>query len=664
MFYRGRSCAHITGYAIILIVYLLSAAACYAAQKQPWQLVKIRTMPNRGIARWQTKIGVTPVSYNLKINESSVDVRSTQIINGKNYQYGHRITFFTPPRSLQPGMKLDFPIRVQSTAETKKYSGPSIITWLTSKNLRIESGHVKNQLTSMYLRQREVNRSDLKATITVGPWLKSEAIELTMNFKGGGFDKAARASITWVYARPRPGEENSPPQGNVFPKKVRALPSQGAPPFNETREYAAFQGLLDPAISIADWDRLLNYRIDELVNAAFYYPGVHNFLEVPNEQHRWLIETYRQVGYYFRDLLNRPGPKRESEIFWHLWLSGDPGKQALEGSENYPYAAVTKKTMWDLYRRILASGGDQLEPADVMRLALDSTGGNYPLAVLTAHNLLKTITERGRFVIITANDARRQNKRLYNRKFDSFRRDLGQYGPFVKRLASLRRDPNRVRDKMGPWYHLFAVLTASGVASPGSSEVAAFGEHLMKAASFFDNEGGFNREKATIDTRFAYAAANRLSELSRNYRYIERFDTFRMVKPYGWTVREDSASGGTVFTSPVSVGSSTPLSMTILVTLEPDADYFFEMLFSDIERSNPSLRLLAQGNRVLNKLNARWRKYAAANQSIYFTYTSRPYRDSRAGRVQVILVSIAGSKEAYHAYGSWATGLLRTIQFP
>jgi hypothetical protein len=55
----------------------------------------------------------------------------------------------------------------------------------------------------------------------------------------------------------------------------------------------------------------------------------------------------------------------------------------VDGTEQASYESA-------LADRMIESPGG-LMPADVMRMALDVTGGDYPLATLTAHNLLKEL---------------------------------------------------------------------------------------------------------------------------------------------------------------------------------------------------------------------------------------------------------------------------------
>lgn len=68
-------------------------------------------------------------------------------------------------------------------------------------------------------------------------------------------------------------------------------------------------------------------------------------------------------------------------------------------------------------------------------------------------------------------------------------------------LRNLRADPHKIPDKMGPWYHIFALFTIDAL-SNGQSLMALYGEHWAKYFKAFSKEGGYNKEKETIDYAF------------------------------------------------------------------------------------------------------------------------------------------------------------------
>ena len=129
----------------------------------------------------------------------------------------------------------------------------------------------------------------------------------------------------------------------------------------------------------------------------------------------------------------------------------------------------------------------------MLKLALEVTHGSYPLAVLTAHNLLKDIAIEGRDAIYNSNHG------AGPAVAPSLLADLQDAAHFVGKLQSLRADPASSRDKIGPWYHTFAVLTAGALAAPGAALAVVQAEHGGKTLNFFSGEGGFNSEKYQLD---------------------------------------------------------------------------------------------------------------------------------------------------------------------
>jgi hypothetical protein len=168
-------------------------------------------------------------------------------------------------------------------------------------------------------------------------------------------------------------------------------------------------------------------------------------------------------------------------------------------------------------RQAIVNGKGGLLPADVVELALKVTNGSYPLAVLTAHNLLKNVTKTGR-----AEAARGQQARLeFKRSPSRFLAPLAVHNQVVEKLASLRWRPEVDKDKMGPWYHVFAVLSAGALSwNAGEAREIVDLEHGAKKINFFKGEGGHDVVKHQIDHCFAFAAAERpLARVSRFWDY-------------------------------------------------------------------------------------------------------------------------------------------------
>lgn len=309
---------------------------------------------------------------------------------------------------------------------------------------------------------------------------------------------------------------------------------KGYPRLADTLEYRYFTGTMQPLRPPSVWQKDIERWVTDLRQTARAFPGVHNHLEIPGEMKRSL------------GLPDFVGPT----LARHIGLGGLPMDEAAANSN--PYSIVTKETMPALKAAIEKLPGNS-EPAAVLKAALDVSGGSYPLAVLTAHNLLKSITFEGRTVIEVAN--KNFETRAYPIHFRKARETLGEYKNLVSRLASLRTDPIAQPDKMGPWYHLFAVLTAAAVGEPGDGTTAANMEHAAKKAGVFLGEAGPNYEKETIDKAFGLAAdAPDLAALSRNKNATHAKWKYVYLVPYGWTVREDPKTGDLEMIGPAPTG--------------------------------------------------------------------------------------------------------------
>ena len=260
-----------------------------------------------------------------------------------------------------------------------------------------------------------------------------------------------------------------------------------------TPQYRTFLGLDDP--KDPNWKADTSRRCSDLASTVNAFPGVHSTGHLAGEE---ATGVHSSQLYY-------PG----SDLF--VLLSGnDPPADLFKGNV---YARATPYYESQLREKILASSGD-LQPADVMQMALQATGGSYGLAVLTAHNLLKNVTKTGRETL--GELAQDQN---WNRpaKRQNLLDQMDKLDQVVGKLSSLRADPADPanQDKMGPWYHAFAILTAGALIDPAAGIGVTLAEHGAKALKAFGNEGGFNAEKAAIDSCFAIRAVTDLKSVSR-----------------------------------------------------------------------------------------------------------------------------------------------------
>ncbi len=293
-----------------------------------------------------------------------------------------------------------------------------------------------------------------------------------------------------------------------------------AKPLTASKEYRAFLGLDNAPTS--NWSARTDDRLEDLERRASTFRDVSDESPVPGE---------RDFGKHSTNLLYPNG-----DFFRLLALDLTSAQLVKEGNV---YARITRRSQEVLRASILASEGN-LQPADVIYYALRATGGSYPLAVLAAHNLLKDVAKIGRQAIDEARSLRpgtsAQAIEAYNSRQEQELATLRRQVAVVQKLANLRASPARSGDKMGPWYHGFAVLTAGAFVGPPTAQAVVFAEHNAKWSKtalqklgkllpaswlpkegFFKGEGGYDPEKHALDKAFADAAGSlALRKLSRH----------------------------------------------------------------------------------------------------------------------------------------------------
>lgn len=184
--------------------------------------------------------------------------------------------------------------------------------------------------------------------------------------------------------------------------------------------------------------------------------------------------------------------------------------------------------------RIAQSEGEgKVMPRDVMRMAIEVCGGDYPSATLTVHNLMKEITYGSRAggegvdacvatVNAPAGEAAQATWEGYQRAFQSmpggFRVQRPEAGgemrvhldpnAILSKLADLRPDPDSIPlseveeriynrlpkpaaidDKGGPWYHAFGAMFVSSTAYGGryTAELLTRGESALRHTPIFSS---------------------------------------------------------------------------------------------------------------------------------------------------------------------------------
>ena len=136
-----------------------------------------------------------------------------------------------------------------------------------------------------------------------------------------------------------------------------------------------------------------------------------------------------------------------------------------------PYVRLTKDGGRASYEARLAeklqNAAGKLEPHQVMALALDVCRDDYPLATLTAHNLLKEVAyaERGKTECVVG-VAKGQKGDVFTTIYPE---------RISRKLIDLRPEGDAVfYDRTGPWYHAFGLFFVGSVASGTDAQV--FGE--------------------------------------------------------------------------------------------------------------------------------------------------------------------------------------------
>jgi hypothetical protein len=322
------------------------------------------------------------------------------------------------------------------------------------------------------------------------------------------------------FRRHFPGDGTSAAASCPAPRRTsartRSVPaSQASPPkrIEDTAEYKTFLGICDADTvpTRRGWGPWIQARARDFIQRASSFPGASS---------EGMLEGEDSFGLHSARLVHVP-PSDYFTIFGtdqlpqDLWRAGNV------------FALATAAVYEGALRKAIVSGKGGLYPADVVELALKVTKGSYPLAVLTAHNLFKNITKLGRDEIKRAQQAPREFRTSPIR----FLRPLREHNEVVEKLASLRWKPSADMDKMGPWYHIFAVMSGGALNwSAGSARELVDLEHGAKKINFFQGEGGHDVIKHQIDHCFAFAAGERpLAKLSRFWDHSLFADLFATI---------------------------------------------------------------------------------------------------------------------------------------
>lgn len=246
----------------------------------------------------------------------------------------------------------------------------------------------------------------------------------------------------------------------------------------KAREY--FEGRDEwtaPPVSHEEHFERLVKLTDAVIQTVKDYPGLD--MNVPAFAQKQKPGTARDY-YYYIALFGQECPPSGQPNNYYANLTRasdpqDPGKMSYqERFQNF----------------IMTDPRERLEPADVMRYALDAAHGNYRLAMLTAHNFLKEIAYVGREEIKDINDIKKPpDKNRWPAEWVGVSPWLGDV---ARRLRGLR--DSRVADKMGAWYHLFVPLAGEAWGSVEAAERMTAAEHFGRKWGIFNNPDPEKRE--------------------------------------------------------------------------------------------------------------------------------------------------------------------------
>lgn len=256
----------------------------------------------------------------------------------------------------------------------------------------------------------------------------------------------------------------------------------------DDKEYRAFVGLDDP--TKPEYVAWLEPTLKAYIERIPAFPGVTSRPRV------FPGESSFGLGVHSDDLVN-PGSDIRL-LFGH----SEPPDELLKGGN--VFVKATQQTEKRLLARITASAGN-LSPADLVVLALQVTDGHYPLAVLTAHNLLKNLTIKAREALVVAGKA--FGTPSYAKRCAQARLALENANAVASKLESLRQNPAAKADKMGPWYHSLAVLAIGALTNSDGAVIAQQAEQQNKRLGLFGGEARYDPEKNNLDFCWSQVAA-------------------------------------------------------------------------------------------------------------------------------------------------------------
>ncbi len=170
-----------------------------------------------------------------------------------------------------------------------------------------------------------------------------------------------------------------------------------------------------------------------------------------------------------------------------------------------PYVELTKNLSGKkskelaLAEMIMASPGD-LMPDQVLGMALEVCHGDYWLATLTAHNMLKEVTyaeRKGQQPILGWDGSNPGNADKWK---------MIKTKDVTDKLRNLRASSDQhFDDKMGPWYHMYGLFFVGGMTSGDEADFLAWMENVTRWLGLGSTSDPFKEDMNTWAANLSHA---------------------------------------------------------------------------------------------------------------------------------------------------------------
>jgi len=241
----------------------------------------------------------------------------------------------------------------------------------------------------------------------------------------------------------------------------------------------------------------------------------HPVKPVNNTRLKGLYPRLSLVAGQFEKFLYLFSEQEGSTLGFLLTHGGKPSVTANNPYVNNSKGGKTSSYEALIYKKIKESKG-QLLPHQVLGIALEVTGGDYPEATLACHNFLKEITYAYRATegaVIGWDAADPEEVRDWNVIGDK------DVIAVMNKLKNLRSSTDKYpKDTGGPWYHMFGLYFVGGMAGEGSGALFADAENIYRRIGW-GTKASDDSFKMSINTR-AGNLSYWLNYLTKNAIYI------------------------------------------------------------------------------------------------------------------------------------------------